>query len=564
MNKRWNVIDTDDSVVDALRDSLGINRIFCQLLVARGIDTYDKAKIFFRMDASQLNDPFLMKGMDVAVERIKAAIDKDEKIMLYGDYDVDGTTSVALVYSFFKHFYEHISFYIPNRFTEGYGISEQGIAHAIKEDISLIVTLDCGIKSIALVEKAKENNIDTIICDHHLPGEEVPKAIAILNPKQHDCNYPYTELCGCGVGYKLISAYGKKYDIAQELIDEHLDLLACAIAADIVPITAENRTLAFLGLQKANENPSLPIKALKELGDIRKNLSIRDLVFIIGPRVNAAGRMDDATKAVELFIEKEESQAQALAKVLDESNKERVQIDKTITEEATALLAEANDHSTVVYNQNWHKGVVGIVASRLIEKKYRPTIVLTESNGMITGSARSIHGFNLFEGLSECSDLLENFGGHYFAAGLTMKEENLPEFKERFDKIVAEKVTNDQFIPEIKIDAEISLEHLGFNFLKIIEEFAPHGPQNLAPIFVTKNVTDHKKLTKVVNDKHIRFVVRQWDEAVIFNGIGFHMADKINVVKENMQFDIVYHIERNVWRERESLQLRVLDIRPSE
>lgn len=561
MEKRWSVIETDDTVVDDLRDALGINRIFCQLLVARGIDTYDKAKTFFRMDAEQLNDPFLMKDMNIAVKRIKAAIDKNENILLYGDYDVDGTTSVALVYSFFKHFYDNISFYIPNRFSEGYGLSEQGIAHAIENNIGLIVTLDCGIKSIELVAKAKDNGIDTIICDHHLPGEEVPNAFAILNPKQKDCNYPYKELCGCGVGYKLVAAYGTQYDIAEEIINEHLDLLACAIAADIVPITAENRTLAFLGLKKANENPSLPIKALKELGDIKKNLSIRDLVFIIGPRVNAAGRMDDATKAVELFIEKEESQAQALAKVLDESNKERVLIDKNITEEASALLSEAKDHSTVVYNQNWHKGVVGIVASRLIEKKYRPTIVLTQSNGMVTGSARSIHGFNLFEGLSECSDLLENFGGHYFAAGLTMKEENLPEFKERFDKIVASQVTEDQFIPEIKIDAEISFEHLGFNFLKIIEEFAPHGPQNLAPIFLTRNVTDHKRLSKVVNDRHIRFVVREWDERIIFNGIGFHMADKIAAVKDKNTFDIVYHIERNVWRDKESLQLRLLDVR---
>ena len=450
MEKRWSIADTDDTIVDDLRDALGINRIFCQLLVARGIDTYEKAKAFFRMDAEQLNDPFLMKGMDTAVDRIKDAIDRDEKILLYGDYDVDGTTSVALVYSFFKHFYDNVTFYIPNRFSEGYGLSEQGISHAIEEKIGLIITLDCGIKSIDLVSKAKENGIDTIICDHHLPGEEVPNAYAILNPKQKDCPYPYKELCGCGVGYKLVSAYGIKFGIDQELIDEHLDLLACAIAADIVPITAENRTLAYLGLKKANENPSLPIKALKELGDVQKDLSIRDLVFIIGPRVNAAGRMDDATKAVELFIEKEESQAQALAKVLDESNKERVQIDKNITEEATALLSEAKDHSTVVYNKDWHKGVVGIVASRLIEKKYRPTIVLTESNGMVTGSARSIHGFNLFEGLSECSDLLENFGGHYFAAGLTMKEENLPEFKDRFDKIVAERVTEDQFYPRNK------------------------------------------------------------------------------------------------------------------
>ncbi len=561
MEKRWSIVETDDTIVDDLRDALGINRIFCELLVARGIDTYDKAKAFFRMDAEQLNDPFLMKDMDLAIQRIKTAIDQNEKILLYGDYDVDGTTAVALVYSFYKHFYDSISFYIPNRFNEGYGLSEQGIQHAIENDIKLIVTLDCGIKSVELVKKAKEHNIDTIICDHHLPGDDLPDAHAILNPKQRGCPYPYKELCGCGVGYKLISAYGKQFEVDQELIDEHLDLLACAIAADIVPITAENRTLAYLGLKKANENPSLPIKALKQLGDIKKNLSIRDLVFIIGPRVNAAGRMDDATKAVELFIEKEETQAQALAKVLDESNKERVQIDKTITEEATNLLTEAHDHSTVVYNPNWHKGVVGIVASRLIEKKYRPTIVLTQSNGLITGSARSIHGFNLFEGLSECSDLLENFGGHYFAAGLTMKEENLSEFKERFDKIVADRVTEDQFIPEIKIDAEISFEHLGFNFLKIIEEFAPHGPQNLAPIFLTRDVTDHKRLSKIVNDRHIRFVIRQWDEAIIFNGIGFHMADKIAKVKDKNKFDIVYHIERNVWRERESLQLRVLDIR---
>lgn len=561
MEKKWSLKETDDAVVDALQDALGINRIFCQLLVARGVDTFDKAKAFFRMGAEQLNDPFLMKGMDIAVERIKKAIDSNEKILLYGDYDVDGTTSVAVVYSFFKHFYENIEYYIPNRFSEGYGVSEQGIAHAVAQNIGLIITLDCGIKSVELIGQANQKGIDTIVCDHHLPGEELPPALAILNPKQKDCPYPYKELCGCGVGYKLIAGYAKKYEIDDEIVNEHLDLLATAIAADIVPITHENRTLAYLGLQKANENPSLPIKALKELGKVNKNLSIRDLVFIIGPRVNAAGRMDDATKAVELFIEKDAKQAQALAHVLDESNKERVSIDRSITEEATNLLATASEHATVVYNKDWHKGVVGIVASRLIEKKYRPTIVLTESNGMVTGSARSIHGFNLFEGLSECSDLLENFGGHYFAAGLTMKEENLPEFKERFDKIVAERVTPDQFIPELHIDAEISFEHLNFNFLKIIEEFAPHGPQNLAPVFITKDVTDHKGLSKIVNEKHIRFVLRQWDEAIIFNGIGFHMSEKISTVKDKQKFDIVYHIERNVWREKESIQLRMLDIR---
>ncbi len=563
MEKRWSLKETDDVVVDALQDALGINKIFCKLLVARGIDTYDKAKAFFRMDADQLNDPFLMKDMDKAVIRIKTAIDNNEKILFYGDYDVDGTTSVALVYSFFKHFYHNIEFYIPNRFSEGYGLSEQGIQYAIDQKVSLLITLDCGIKSIKLVSKAKESQIDTIICDHHMPGEELPPASAILNPKQLDCHYPYKDLCGCGVGYKLISAYAQRYGIDQELVNEHLDLLACAIAADIVPITRENRTLAFLGLQKANNNPSLPLKALKELGGITKDLSIRDLVFIIGPRVNAAGRMHDATKAVELFLEKDAQKAQALASQLDESNKERVEIDRNITEEATNLLELANEHSTVVYNKDWHKGVVGIVASRLIEKKYRPTIVLTESNGMITGSARSIRGFNLFEGLNECSDLLENFGGHYFAAGLTIKEENLEAFKMRFDQVVANQVTADQFIPEIEVDAEISFHHLNFNFLKIIEEFAPHGPENLSPVFLTRNVTDHKHLSKIVNDKHIRFVLREWDEDIIFNGIGFHMADKIAVVKDaaKQTFDIVYHIERNVWRDKESIQLRILDIR---
>ncbi len=561
MEKRWKIIETDDTKVEDLHDALGINRTFCQLLVSRGIDTYDKAKAFFRMNAEQLHDPFLMKDMDIAITRIKEAIDKEENIMLYGDYDVDGTTSVALVFNFFKHFYDKISYYIPNRFKEGYGISEQGIAHAIEHKIGLIVTLDCGIKSVELVAKAKESNIDTIICDHHFPGDELPDAYAILNPKRKDCTYPYKELCGCGVGYKLISAYAQQEEKPDEWRDEFLDLLATAIAADIVPITGENRVLAHLGLLKANENPCLPLKALKEVSSVERNMSIRDLVFIIGPRVNAAGRMDDAKKAVELFNEKDTETAKAMAKALDEQNKDRVLLDKSITQEAIELMEQANEHSTVVYNANWHKGIVGIVASRLIEKKYRPTIVLTESNGMITGSARSIHGFNLFEGLNACSDLLENFGGHFYAAGLTMKKENLEEFKSRFDAIVAAEVTAEQFIPELKIDAELNFEQVNFNFLEIIEQFAPHGPGNLSPVFVTRNVTDHRHFCKVVNDKHIRFVLRQWDQSETLNGIGFQMAEKIDIVKENQTFDVVYHLERNVWRDKESLQLRVLDIR---
>jgi len=561
INKRWTLNDANETHVAQLQEQLGINKIFCELLVHRGITNFDEAKAFFRMNEEQLHDPFLMKDMEKAINRIQEAMKKGEHILFYGDYDVDGTTSVALVYSFFQHIYDRIGYYIPNRFSEGYGISEQGIEFAREHNFSLIITLDCGIKSIDLIAKANEYGIDTIITDHHLPGNKLPDAHAILNAKQSDCSYPYKELCGCGVGYKLIAAFGKKENIDREIINEHLDLLATAIAADIVPITDENRTLAFLGLQKANENPCVPITALKDVGELKRKLSIRDLVFIIGPRVNAAGRMTEASKAVKLFIEKDKHKARNMAHELDADNSERVQIDRSITKQAIDMLeAESDKKSTVVYNKDWHKGVVGIVASRLIDKAYRPTIVLTESNGMITGSARSIKGFNMFEGLSACEDLLENFGGHFFAAGLTLKEENLPAFKERFDKIVSETLSPDQFIPELNIDSKIELKQLNMRFLKTLEEFAPHGPENLAPIFWASAVQNFEGRCSIVKDKHIRFVVKQENSPVI-NGIGFNLADKMNLITDKESFDLAFHIERNVWRDRENIQLKVLDLK---
>lgn len=488
VQKRWSLKTVNEEALEQLQDELKIHPVLCKLLIERDVQTYDAAKQFFRTTREHLHDPFLMKGMQRAVERIQLAISNKERILIYGDYDVDGTTSVAVVYSFFKSIYNDLEFYIPHRFREGYGVSKDGIQYAIDNQFSLIITLDCGIKSVALIHLAKQHGIDVIVCDHHMPDDDLPEAYAILNPKQLDCNYPYKELCGCGVGYKLISAFATAYSIDESIVDRHLDLVATAIAADIVPITDENRTLCILGLQKANDNPSIPLKALKHISDMKKEFTISDLVFIIAPRVNAAGRMDDARKAVELFIEEDEEKAKVIAQQLHEDNNDRRDVDKITTVEALDMLsdmeAELKFRSTIVYQPHWHKGVVGIVASRLIDHHYRPTIVLTSSNGKVTGSARSIKGFNLFEGLNQCAEYLETYGGHYFAAGLTMMEEHLPAFRKRFDEVVREMVPEDKFQPEIEIDAELNFSDINEKFMKILKQFAPHGPENMKPIFI--------------------------------------------------------------------------------
>jgi single-stranded-DNA-specific exonuclease len=565
--KRWTLKEADVDWTQSLSESLKIHPVLCRMLASRGIRNFQEAKDFFRTDETHLLNPFLMKGMQKSIDRIHQAITNNEKILIYGDYDVDGTTSVAVVYQFFKTIIKSnltIEYYIPHRFSEGYGVSQKGIDYAIEHNFKLIITLDCGIKSIDLVEYANQKNIDTIISDHHLPGEILPNAFAILNPKQPDCPYPYKELCGCGIGYKIISAYAAQYNIDQEIVNYHLDLVATAIAADIVPITGENRTLCVLGLQKANQKPSVPLQALKTISKLEKEFTITDLVFIIAPRVNAAGRMDDAKKAVELFIESDVEKAKELASILQEDNNDRKDIDRMTTLEALDMIAEKeefkNRKSTVVYQENWHKGIVGIVASRIIEHHYKPTIVLTLSNGKITGSARSIKGFNMFEGLNQCADYLENYGGHYFAAGLTMKEENLESFKLRFDEVVKANVPDELFFPEIEVDAEINFNDINENFLKILNQFAPHGPENMKPIFMTKHVMDYQGFSTIVKEKHVRFVVYQNGSKTI-NGIGFNMAEKMDVIKSRHSFEILYHIEENTWNGNTSIQLKVIDIR---
>ena len=567
IQKRWTIKEVNPEWAQSLYESLKIHPVLCRILASRGVSNFQEAKDFFRTDETHLLNPFLMKGMQKSIDRIHQAIINNEKILIYGDYDVDGTTSVAVVYQFFKTIIKSnsiIEYYIPHRFLEGYGVSQKGIDYAIEHNFKLIITLDCGIKSVDLVEYANQHNIDTIISDHHLPGEILPNAFAILNPKQPDCPYPYKELCGCGIGYKIISAYAAQYNIDQEIVNYHLDLVATAIAADIVPITGENRSLCVLGLQKANQKPSVPLQALKTISKLEKEFTITDLVFIIAPRVNAAGRMDDAKKAVELFIESNVEKAKELASVLQEDNNDRKDIDRMTTLEALDMIAEKeefkNRKSTVVYHENWHKGIVGIVASRIIEHHYKPTIVLTLSNGKITGSARSIKGFNMFEGLNQCADYLENYGGHYFEAGLTMKEENLGSFKMRFDEVVKATVPEELFFPEIEVDAEINFNDINENFLKILNQFAPHGPENMKPIFMTKHVMDYQGFSTIVKEKHVRFVVYQNGSKTI-NGIGFNMAEKMDVIKSRHSFEILYHIEENIWNGNTSIQLKVIDIR---
>jgi single-stranded-DNA-specific exonuclease len=564
VQKRWSLKTVNEEALEHLQDELKIHPVLCKLLIERDVRTFDAAKQFFRTTREHLHDPFLMKGMQRAVDRIQQAILNQERILIYGDYDVDGTTSVAVVYSFFKSIYNYLEFYIPHRFREGYGVSKDGIQYAIDNQFSLIITLDCGIKSVALIHLAKQHGIDVIVCDHHMPDDDLPEAYAILNPKQKDCNYPYKELCGCGVGYKLISAFASAYSIDESIVDRHLDLVATAIAADIVPITDENRTLCILGLQKANDNPSIPLKALKHISDMKKEFTISDLVFIIAPRVNAAGRMDDARKAVELFIEEDEEKAKLIAQQLHEDNNDRRDVDKITTFEALDMLsdmeAELKFRSTIVYQPHWHKGVVGIVASRLIDHHYRPTIVLTSSNGKVTGSARSIKGFNLFEGLNQCAEYLETYGGHYFAAGLTMMEEHLPAFRKRFDEVVREMVPEDKFQPEIEIDAELNFSDINEKFMKILKQFAPHGPENMKPVFISRNVMDYQGLSTVVKEKHLRLVIYQQGSRTM-NCIGFNMGEKLEIVKSKNTFDILYHIEENEWQGNITLQLKIIDVR---
>ncbi|MCH8331527.1 MAG: single-stranded-DNA-specific exonuclease RecJ, partial [Bacteroidetes bacterium] len=505
MIKRWKLTEENEDQVNNLHQKLKINRKLCQVLVNRGITTYDEAQRFFRPSLKQLNDPFLMKDMEEAVLRIEKAIEGEEKILVYGDYDVDGTTAVSLVYSFFKELYGNIDYYIPDRYKEGYGISFQGVDFAADNDFKLIIALDCGIKAMGQIDHANKLGVDFIICDHHLPGDELPAAHAVLDPKRSDCEYPYKELSGCGIGFKLIEAYAQKNDISFEKVEQMLDLLVVSIAADIVPITGENRVLAYFGLERLNNDPRHGFRSMIELAALERRLTITDIVFIIGPRINAAGRMDDAKNAVRLLISDDTVSADGHAITLQNHNTERKDIDREITEEALSMIRNdkqlLNSKTTVVYNPDWHKGVIGIVASRLMEEYYRPTIVLTRSNGVIAGSARSVRGFDIHHALEQCSDLLEQFGGHKYAAGMTLDPEKLESFKIKFEEVVANSIPEELLTPEIIIDAELESGHFHPNFYNIIKQMEPFGPGNMKPVFITTGVQDCG--TRIVKEDHL-------------------------------------------------------------
>lgn len=567
MDKRWKILDADEARTEALFQSLKINRTLCRILVQRGIDSYEKARDFFRPGLSQLHDPFLMKDMDKALQRIIRSFEKQEKILVFGDYDVDGTTAVACMFRFLCKIYDKdlVDFYIPHRYREGYGVSKLGIDHAQANGFGLIISLDCGIKSVDLIDYAQTLGIDFIVCDHHLPDTELPKAVAILNPKQPGCNYPYKELCGCGVGFKLITALARHFNIEEEYYLCYLDLVATAIAADIVPMTGENRILAWFGLELINSNPNPGIKALIKLGGVQQKLSINNVVFVIAPRINAAGRMDDARKAVQLFIEEDYTRALSLAEMLHNDNSERKEADSSITSEALALIAEdeqaANRKTTVVFQEHWHKGVVGIVASRLIETHYRPTVVLTKSGDILAGSARSVAGFNLYEAIHACREYLLGYGGHFAAAGLSLLPENLTAFANQFEKTVASTIPEELLVPEIRVDSTIRFKEISNTLYNILCQMEPFGPDNMRPVFIARAVTD-TGYSKIVKELHVRFVLQQDD--ITFTGIGFNLADKFYLLQLKQPLDIVFTIDENEWNGNKSLQLKLIDVKLSE
>ncbi len=573
MEKRWLIKkEAEQKNIAKLIEEVEISRPLANIMAQRGIENFDQAKKFFRPEISELHDPFLMKGMQKAVDRIEKALANNENILIYGDYDVDGTTAVALMFEFLEKDYEQIGYYIPDRYKEGYGVSMQGIDFAIDNSFSLIIALDCGIKAIKQVDYAKENGVDFIICDHHTPGESVPEAI-ILNPKQKDCAYPFKELCGCGVGFKLSQALNSTWGRAFEELECLLDLLVVSIGADIVSMAGENRILAYYGLEKLNTNPRIGFKKLLHLANKHGKLSVTDVVFTLAPRINAAGRIDSGNKAVQLLLAKSMDEVEDISKLINRHNETRKGLDKTITEEAIKLIGEdewlLNAKSTVVYKEDWHKGVVGIVASRLMDSYYRPTIVLTESNGKAVGSARSVRGFNVYNAIDQCSDLLEQFGGHFYAAGLTMKLDNVAAFKLKFNEVVSSTITDEQLIPEIEIDGEIEFRDIFENqngripkFYRILKQFSPFGPDNMRPVFVSRLCKD-TGYSKVLKDEHLKLSIVQEDyPEIILNGIAFGMGKLYPLIKDG-KFDIVYTLEENVWNNQTTLQMMVKDIRAS-
>ena len=563
---RWNVKPTPSSAkINQLVNELKVDELVASLLIQRGIETYDEARQFFRPSLDDLHNPYLMKDMDVAVARIEQAIAHNENILVFGDYDVDGTTAVSLMSSYLKSYYPNVATYIPDRYEEGYGISYKGIDYADDNDMTLIIALDCGIKSLAHIEYAQEKNIDFIICDHHRPGEELPKAVAILDPKREDCSYPYDELCGCGVGFKLVQALAQNRNQTIDDLILYLDLVATAIAADIVPMTGENRILAKFGLDVINENPRPGIKAL--IQNVKKKvLTITDVVFIIAPRINAAGRIKHGNEAVALLTEYDLDQAEQFAAEIEQHNTDRKELDKQITVEALSQIEENQEqkrYTSVVYQEDWHKGVIGIVASRLTETYYRPTIVFTKSGDKLAASARSVKDFDVYNALEACAEHLEQFGGHMYAAGMTLNEENYLAFKEAFEKVVEETIHPDLLIPEIAIDAEIDFSAINPKFMRILSQFEPFGPQNMTPTFMTNNVVDTGYAKNIGQaDEHLKLFVKQNGSDGI-GAIGFGLGNKLEMTKNQQPLAICYCIDENEFNGNVSLQLRLKDIKPN-
>jgi single-stranded-DNA-specific exonuclease len=569
MVKNWIIKQQgDEKVLQHLQEVLGVDRPTANLLQQRGIKTFDEAKVFFRPELSHLHDPFLMKDMDRAIERINQAIVSGEKVMVYGDYDVDGTTAVAMVYSYFKDFFPEIIYYIPDRYDEGYGISLKGIDFASANSVRLVIALDCGIKANEKIAYANTKGVDFIICDHHTPGAKIPEAFAVLDAKRSDCNYPFKELSGCGVGFKLIQAFQSSRNLPFEDLIKYLDLVAVSIASDIVPIVGENRVLAFFGLKQINEKPSTGIQTLITLAGIQnKTISIEDIVFKIGPRINAAGRMESGSKSVDLLVSSDTGLAKLMGNKINDFNSTRRNVDSTITQEALTMIqmdeSMKNRKSTVLFNPKWHKGVIGIVASRLMDHYYRPTVILTKSNGFATGSARSVNGFDLYQAIEECSELLENFGGHKYAAGLTMKLNNVSAFQERFEKVVSKMIHPDQLIPVVEIDTELQLSDINDKFFRILMQFQPFGPENMAPVFLTENVSDNGSGKPVgMNAEHLKLsLVHEKDPYRVFPGIAFQQGKLFPKISGGQGFDICYSLDENVFRGESTIQINIKDIK---
>ena len=578
MEKRWVIKEKGEKeCVDKLAQELNIDTNLANLLVQRGVKTFDEARMFFRPDINDLLDPFLMKDMLKAVERIEKAILNKEKILVYGDYDVDGTTAVALVYTYFHKIYDALDYYIPDRYTEGYGISTKGIDYAKENNFSVIIALDCGIKAVEKVKYATEKGIDFIICDHHRPGTELPEAVAVLDPKRSDCEYPYKELSGCGIGFKLIQAFHKQRNLPFEELRQYLDLVVVSIASDIVDITYENRILAHFGLELINRQPRPGLVAILQYSNLQKNLksngskyfgrdlTISDLVFLVGPRINAAGRIESGRNSVSLLICESLEEALELGTKINDNNTERKNLDMLATQQAIQMIEQDIElqkaKSTIVYNPDWHKGVIGIVASRLTEHYYRPTVVLTLSGDLITGSARSIKDFDIYDAIDSCSDLLEHFGGHKYAAGLSLKPENLQLFLERFEKVVTEKIEGRDLVPEIEIDAEIPLNAIHSRFNNVLKQFAPFGPGNMSPLFRTDGIVDAGG-SKIVGKNHLKlYVVHPEISGGPFSAIAFQQGEHFPKIEKGIPFNICYHVEENEWNGTITLQLNVKDIK---